>query len=337
MAMELEKLNDKTDWQKEPGWILQVSKDGPHHELVLYHNGSVDSRFERDFSSSGQLSYSSRSRDGLPVEETFYDTSGWMTKEFFYDDKGGILEEKNYEYSDDGKPVSVTISRTGQSGRTQVYSMRHDGSLRSVQTFEDQTVLNSSTVNSFDDTKFMDVQKEGNVKVVRYRNREGQLEKVVRFLGDKLILQENRTYSDTGILSEISIEDLSTGKKTFQVMNDSGLVSKEEKYLNDEFLERSVFFYDSGLLIRKDRRGSGVRETVIYKYEEDVLAEEEFFDRGILEYRKIYDLEDRRNFIQELYDRDELFMKVYYRKDVKTREEFISGGEVTRTREWGGS
>ncbi|MBN2658828.1 MAG: hypothetical protein JXR86_17370 [Spirochaetales bacterium] len=337
MAMELEILDGNSDWSREEGWILEARTEGFSRQLILFHDRIEKNRFEKQFSPGGRLLYSSRLKGRLLQEETFYDLAGNVERENFYNEEGTLIEEKTYHYSKEGILESVEILKAGQLPLTQNYSLRQDGSLRSVEIESSDSLLNRSSVVRFNESLYMDEQREGDVRVVRYRNQEGQLMEKVRYQAGKMILREKRNYSEAGLLSDVVVEDISSGKKNIRIMNEMELVEKEELYRNDEFQERTLFFYDSDLLVRKERRGTGFRESWFFRYEGDTLSEEDFYERGVLVYRKKYDRDDQKNYIQELYDGDELFMKVYFRKEVKIREEFISAGEVTRTREWGDS
>jgi len=335
LAMELEIIEGPVVREKEEGWVLEVREDEGKETLILYHEGFEHSRIEREYSRKGFLTRNTQYEDGKLKEETFYNDRGLVFKEITYGESGKPLEIKNYQYSENEEPNSLTISNSGQNESTRFLSLRSDGSLRYVETKSGEEVVGSSSVNAYNGAFYMEEQYEGAVRVLRFRNKEGQLEKTVRLLNDKVLNEESRFYRTDGSLSRVVIEDFSSERRISQLMNDLGLMTSKEVYLRDDLEERTSFYYDSDLLIRKELRGPGRRETWTYEYEGENLSIEEYYEKGTLETRKYYEGEDRQNYTMEIYDRGVLFLKAYFQKDVKIREEFISEGKVTRTREWG--
>lgn len=334
LGMELEKIKSDPIDIPTTGWILQKTIKGLTTELVLYDQGKEDSSFIRRYNKNGVLVSSVRKKNEIMVEELFYRDDGQIQEDISYNSEGEAAEKKIYRYGDNGIPQMVEIRQNGDITSILYYSLRSDGSLRSIKTEDKLDELSSITsFNKFRTARYMEEQQNGNVRVVRFNSDDGRLLKLIRYIGEDSVLEETRQYRDNGSLEKDLIENFALNSYTIQTMNEYGLIVKEEIYKEDQWVEQTVFTYLSKKMVKKERKTKGFKESWIYKYSGDLLTEEEYYEKNVLESIKSYDQEKQGNYIISLYDSGRIFMKVYYVDDKKTLEEFIEDGKVTKTNE----
>jgi len=147
--------------------------------------------------------------------------------------------------------------------------------------------------------------------------KEGELEK-------SLYVIEDEHYSEeTDYLNNV---------KYLRHYNDSGRLVLEEAEYSGEVVERVELFWDEeDRMLRKIRRGNmGIEEWNYLYNSSGKLQSEDYWLRGAL-VRKVEYLDEERR-LEELFRKDELFMKIYYTSGIKEKEQILRGGNVIRER-----
>ena len=104
-----------------------------------------------------------------------------------------------------------------------------------------------------------------------------------------------------------------------------------------EEVERTRHLRDErGRIVETTIRGAQGIENLLFEYApEDDLIREEYRIRGSLERITHYYPEGQDySRIEELYRKEEVFMKIYFRAGEKVKEEFLKDGQVMRVREF---
>jgi hypothetical protein len=147
---------------------------------------------------------------------------------------------------------------------------------------------------------------------------------------EKLITTIKREYAPSGSLVSFVEEDLQKGTTVVKNYNPQGQLLGEARTGQKD--DGTVYTYDDkGHVLNKYKKDEQGAEEWRYEYDEkDEVKKEIFLRRGAIE--KITYYTSGTNRYEEIFRNNAIFLRVYYEKDEKVKDEFISGGEVVSER-----
>lgn len=338
LGMELTPVDvpENYDWSHDE-WFLVKDEKGNVVLSTLYNRGEEKILYTREYNSAGSLIFYGESINGYPSVETEYKDDGMVRQFREYDHSGFINKKSDYEYDSRGKLNRViTSDESGEILSTVEYSIRGDGSIRSVFEKDRDKGAHSEIWNAYDGSLFLE-QRSGTLeRDLVYYNRDNLISRVERYDSDKLSSEEIYNYSGENILQSIVKINHLLSEKTELSMNRAGLITKEILFINNISEYIIVYKYDDrGNLKAKEKNGSSFREKWFYFYEDNKETAEEYYKQGMLVRKKIIKDSENNNYIIELYNKGTAFMNLVYENNVKIREEFLEDGLVVQFRDLG--
>lgn len=328
LAMEIESIDEFSGDFKDYGeWVLEKNETDTLIEKNLYNNGQLKRTLIEKNDRSGRTLYSSLTINGILREESLYSEKGLLEKEVFYKPDGSIDIIELYRYNESDELLGIDVQEGEEEQKSYYYSIRSDGSLRSISGNED------SSRNSYEGVLFLENLLSESRRELIFRNHKGYVEKILLYENNQLIRDEVRTYWTEEVVKEIRIVDKLSERETIQQMDKRGNLEEEEVYKDRKLQSGTYYFYNGEKIVRKEKKEPGIREHWLYTYEGDQLTFEEYYKKDVLIHRKVFSGTDQSTYELELIDRGEVFLIIHFEKDVKIREEYVSNGVVTKTRE----
>jgi YD repeat-containing protein len=312
-------------------WTLRVEVTGDREVRRLFDHGAEARRWEKAPAPGGKR-----------TEEKEYD-SGALSARRVYGEAGELILEERYS---DGRLVSRSIPRYSGARLTGVRTVAADGKLVSVEEYE------LSTRGSLREVRR--TSPEGPAASARYimgrngpveeRDTVGELTYVTRFdaesravekekrKGSELLVRQDFTFrSGSSVLASSTERDSAAGTLTQREYDEKGRLAAETVRAGEQDLSRTEFSWDGDRMSGKRRRSAAGLEEWRYTYGADgELSREEYLSRGSREKVTLHTGKDERT--EELYRDGELFLKVFYRDETRTREEVYEGDTLVRTR-----
>jgi hypothetical protein len=177
--------------------------------------------------------------------------------------------------------------------------------------------------------------EEGGRLTLRYYDAEGRLARIERFEGRELSFIETRSWSGSRVQS-ITREDPRTKSLVRERYDDDGLLTLQETYDGERLRSTESRGYDEEgrlLSIAREETIAGIVTALLIEraYAEDgSLAAERRYRDALPELFILWSAAG--DYVEEHYDGGRLFARVYFRANVKHREEIIQGGIVVRER-----
>jgi hypothetical protein len=320
-------------------YVLAVTRDGDGETRSLLHKGAEierrlllrkgDGRLERLF------------REGTLAEEDSYGAQGELLNEKVYklnpaSGKPELSESRIYSYSAAG-PLSLlsrveAFDREGASRGALEY--RYDARERLVEVRASGSFGREragASVGTRGLVAAWSGMGEDSVFVASYEGGKPLLEAVYGADGKALSL-ESYAYGADGRLSSTSRSDPKSGESSQTSYDSGGRPLRIELKLGSTTLSRRELGYDekgrlvSDTLLEGDKSvektssytDGGTRSRVVTRKAGLILSSES--------------VEADSSSVRELYDRGELFLRVYSSKGRVTKEEFIREGSVVRVR-----
>jgi antitoxin component YwqK of YwqJK toxin-antitoxin module len=316
----------------EYAYVLEVEKIGPREARRLYENGKEVSRWE--------ITYGD---DGAKKEEREF-TGGVISARRVYGKAGEIALEETYA---DGKIQSTasflhvnsrlsSVKVTAPDGRliyTQRYFLSDDGGLRRVE----RANADGSTSSSIYFAGGEGVREErdssaGMTYVTRYDER-GRTVGKEKWLGEEIQLQELFVYRADSNLLATSMETLYVdGTRIERGYDENGRLLSVTENLGQTVVSQTDYIWDDEghNTVTRRRSAEGIEEWHNSYGADGTLAKEEYFKRGALEKAVIYTSKDER--YEELYRDGEMFLRAFYKGDVKVKEQVYEKGDLVRER-----
>lgn len=150
--------------------------------------------------------------------------------------------------------------------------------------------------------------------------------------GDVLVTRESFEYADSGVIRRSVVTDFAEDSRTVVTYDADGRPVAEERTVGETVASTVTYEYDGeDLAVRREESGEGLLETR-YEYEGGEIAAESFYTDGLLTKRILYPEEGRR--VEERFRVGDLFLRIYFEDDVRTREEVIRNGTVVQERSY---
>ena len=337
LAMELDPISDLSSMEfVDIEWVLEKNSQGNQIKSSLYHYGEIEKSYLNLYSANGYLEYSSESIGGIIREEMYFNSDGQISQLSIFGEEGSLEQIDEYQYDDNGDLKYIdTIDDKGEIISSLNYSIREDGSLRSLWEINSRSEEHSESWNSFDGSLFMEQRIKDSDKDLVYYNEDNRIERILKFDGDELVYEEFYQYYSDGTIKQIRKSNYVNHEISLEIMDTAGQLIRENVMESDILLYTIDYKYSEQNIIKKEKVGSGIKEKWIYFYENESLVREDYYNQGVLEQKKKIIDSENNSYIIELYDKGIPFMNLIFEDDIKVREEFLSEGRVIRTREIG--
>ncbi|RPJ08100.1 MAG: hypothetical protein EHM28_05245 [Spirochaetaceae bacterium] len=331
VGLEIERINKYRLDEFE--FVLEVESSGNRVTKRLLQDGDERMRWELVHDNEGlkkeELEYDKK----ILSIRTEYDRKGNRTLEEIYTD-GQLTEKKTFNYSRRGIDFAEAFDNAGKKLYTDEYDIAPSGRLRSV-----RRIFPSGRIDVkhyvFAENKMVGEWEyiEGKIILSEYNSR-GKLIRKETWDKDTL---ENITESifneETGAIISERERDLVNKTSTERTYDNTGNVISEKLTGSSGIPAEVSYTWENNRRIGMRKKSEiGVEEWKYFYGPDGKLEREEYYRRGFLEMRTVYKGED--SWYEEILRNEEVFVKVYYEKNKKVREEFIQDNEVIRTRDY---
>ncbi len=280
---------------------------GPNEERD-YEKGRLKS--VRRFDGSGRIEEEWQyEEDSLVSKTVFHYTNGRLGYTESFAGDGNLLFRDDYILSSKGELKEV--NRTRLSGETQRLSLTiHYGRL------------------------YEEHHTNGEKEFIYRLDESGKLISEEIWQDDRLFEREQIQYSEGRPVSA-EVINYNNGEKIRKYFDEEGRLLREVLEGEGTGKEETLYIRnEEGQHIKTVRKSDkGIEKWLFYYDQEGRKVQEEYFLRGILGKRTLYQPEEEIR-IEELFRNKELFMRVTYRNDKKLKEEFLIEGSVIRVREY---
>ncbi len=327
-GMELEKIEAYR--RDEHEYVLEVDRKPGSEIRRLYASRSEVRRWE-----------TAETRDGRKIEREYegkvlvafrlYEASGALLREETYRD-GALQQKASYLYAG-GIPtgVEVTDAEDKLLYRDE-YRLSLRGSLREVRrTYADGAIGDTALLTAGAGGEERDT-LSGVTVIIRYDAKARVAEKE-QWLKDVLVSAESFIYrGEDGSLLESSESRPADKTAILRDYDGEGRLAAEKISVDGTQTERTDYLRDSeGRATEKRRRGPEGMEVWSYSYDAaGELAKEEYTLRGSLMKRTLYASKDERT--EEFFREGEMFLRVFFFKEAKTKEQVFEDGIMVRER-----
>ncbi len=331
---------EKIPWYRtdEYEYVLKVitmnKGNGGVAEKTLLKNGKEIKRWK--------IFYSGR---GIVKRRLYYEGKNLESEEIF-DSRGRIISRKEFKSSELLDFTRYTYvgnvlkqrEKIGMGGTklwTDFFSYDKWGRLiRVVRVFPDGR-REVSLYNIGDSGLYDELQGfKTRVIVFHYDSKGREIERE-EWKGSKLLSNRNtRYYGDSSKRKLVRVTYPEDKKEIIENYSSDGLLIKKEELVSGEIVSEEDYTWRKDLLIRKQIRekGKGI-ELYLYFYDASKkLTREEHWVKGEMESVKKYTGEG--SMVESFYMDGKVFLRRYYLKGRKTREEIIENGKVIRERKF---
>lgn len=330
LGMALERIEAGS--REEFDFILAVESRGRGQTRTLFREGVELRRWEsepgeeRIFSNS-QLEQRSR-----------YDEEGRLLEEHFFE-RGKFVRRTLYLYNGEALGRSETYGPEGRVEFVDRYYLSPDGRLRRVvrewvEGPADQQLALGGAAGSVFEERYGNA---GQRRINRF-DAAGRIVEQELWVDGELTEREHFQYRGQSELLESSrLEQLQLQCTTRRGYDQQGRIIRiEVEQAGEESMETLHRRDDQGRIVETTRRGPEGIENWLFAYDsEGELLREEYRIRGSLERVTQYHSEEQSyTRIEQLYRENELFMRVYYEGQSKSKEEFLKNGEILHVREF---
>jgi hypothetical protein len=315
----------------ESEFVMEVEKKGDLEIRRLFQAGKESRRWETVTASDGAKT--EREYDGgtLAAKRAYAATGGILWEETYAD---GKLEQKSiYEYSE-GRLAGVRVQDAkGAHVYTERFQLAERGSLRQVQRANADGSATSSWYAAGDTGLAEERNTVGGVSYIRRYDAKGRVTVIELMKDGETASRRELSYKgDTDLLLS-AVETIPAEKKRIDEDYDQdGRLFQQRVSVADKETERTDYARDKEGKVQTARRtsGEGIEE---WRYEYDSsgdVSSEKYFRKGSLEKVTVYTAKGER--YEELYKDGELFLRAYYKDEVKTREQVYEKGILVRER-----
>jgi hypothetical protein len=326
-------------------YVLEVTKDAASETRVLLHNGKEIER--RVLSWKGEARLERQFKGGNLVEEESYGASGEPLKEKVYklnpnSEKPELFETRVYHYGSaiaalSGEAVSL-LSKVeafdGSGAAKGSLEYRYDARSRLVEVRASGSFgreAAGAVVGSKGLAAAWIGMGEDSVFVASYEGGRPLLEAVYDKDGKARSTQSYR-YGEKGELASTSLSDQESGKLTETSYDSGGRPSLIAVRLGASTLSRRELRYDEkGRVVEDDLLEQDASVEKSSSYSEAGVASRVVTKKGGI-IQSSESVSPDSSSVKELYDRGELFLRVYSKAGRIVREEFVTEGSVVRVR-----
>lgn len=327
LGMKIEEISEYRD--EEFDWLLKEEilsekiirslsyKGDLRKKWIVYYNQNKKTReehfendllqWQKEFDTQGRLRREDLFKNGEPWEIhkiNYLKDSHRIHRVYVYSVEQVLLRTKRYLYNRAGKLIRIQVI---EGEKEELASWR----------YSDGVIYQLS-------------HKKNDNEIVSFLNRNGELKALEKWKKDKIVEEEQYTY-ENGKLRAASYKD-EDEKLLLDFFNEAEQLLRREVYDEKELLSVTEWVWEDDKIIEKRLR----RDDTLYVWKNSYsasgeLSKQEYYrDRQL---QKIYNFTDKDNYTIDIYFEEELLVRVYYKNDVKIKEEFFEDGEIVRTRD----
>jgi YD repeat-containing protein len=309
-------------------YLLKIARSADREVRTLYESGRELRRWENAPGSERVF------EAGILAEERAFDPAGRPISERFY--REGILERRvEYAYGPQGLEAAESYDGKGGLLARDRYALGPRGELRRVIRENAGGTPQSFALTGSGGRRFEQRLSSGGYELTERYDPQGRLASSQALRDGKQGATLRITYAGDSEHPQASERSDPAGDtRTVTRFDADGRPVEQFSFQGQKRLEEWSWTYDPrGNRIQATRQGGQGTEAWSYSYDDsDRLIREESRIRGELVKVTRYEEQDFR--IEELYRDGSAFLRVTYAAGRKTREEFLSGGEVVRVREF---
>lgn len=269
---------------------------------------------------------------------TEYDELGRLVREEEYA-QGVLTERKRYVY-EQGRMASVTVTdANGETAYTDQYSYWRSGDLRGVERLPAEPSDTREVSYTYRDGRLVEEVIDTGTTIERFVfDGDGRLAlREVREDVDesfRLAEREERTYRADGTLWSVRVSRYQVNESVLRQYNTDGRLVEEITRRDGQVVEQVARTYAGERLQTETRTGTDRTEVWDYEYRDDERdpAVVRYVVDGIVQRVDRYQSDGTRT--EEVYQRGELVLRVYFQEETRLREEVLHDGEVVSTREF---
>ena len=299
----------------------------------LLEEGTETKRWEYIASSNNLQSEEREYSGGNLISQYFYSADGLIVEKLSFQENL-FFERSVYQYNDSLLSELEKFDGEGNSLYREKYFYTNSGHLREISRFFPDGKHRVSSFSIVDGRLTEERFLEGpDLFIARY-GLGGKLLDWEKWEGPELVfIKTVEYYPDEKTVRTLDERDLKEGLQSVKQYNQNGYIMLET--LEGKISEKITYFRDSdGRVEEKIKIGSDGKEQWEYKYsDEGAVVSESYFKKGSLE--RIRFFRQAELWYEALYRNDSIFLRVYYEKEEKIREEFIKNGQVINVRIYG--
>ena len=326
MALERVSASSVSEFE----YVLIVDREVGNTEKRLLKNGNEVKKWKQIFHQGGKIQEEWEYEEERQISNRRYSQSGLLILEVIYDD--GLPSDSIHYTYDSGRLIQVeNFDAEGASRFRESYLYTKRGRLRDiVRRYPDGSVWTASY--NFDTKGLAEerIRQDDDFYVGRYA-LNGVLD-TWQVWNDGNMLEEKlwEYYPEGGEVQRIVQRIPGDGTTVEEYYNIQGsIVRRTVSGGSPEEVEYTR--NDEGQLIEKTRISADGKESWIYTYDEEgEVRSEAYYRKASLEKIRYYTGDDQ--WFDELIRQDTVFLRVYYDKEEKIKEEIVQEGQVIRTR-----
>lgn len=326
LAMIYEQLDGQT--AAGMNYVLSIERRGNLEIKRLLKSGLEIRRWERTLVSSSGRSEEREFEEEVLTARRIYTGDELLAEETKYRNDS-VVERNVYEYDRGRLRQREVFDGDSNSLYRELYLYTRNGTLRQVdRTYPEGGV--SRVSYSFGDRGLIEerVQQDDGFFIARYTGK-GKLGAWLEWAEGNPVREKTWDYyPDSGRVKTVT--ERKQGSEIVETYDAGGLlIGRQADGSENITMTRD----ESGRLLSKTRISTDGREQWLYVYNENGdLARESYYKRSILERVRIFTGDNE--YIEELYQQNALFLRVYFKNEEKMREEFIREGRVIRDRQY---
>ena len=315
-------------------YVLVIDAGADRRTETLYHNGEEARRLLIDSSSAHRKE--TLWLQGVINTVTNYNQRGQIVIERRYDSSGDLVESLKYTYTLADIIVTATDSENNVL-YTETQQRHPNGRIQSIErTYPDETAT-EARFSFLDRLLLREQHTMGNEQYDIYYDTVGRAIQRRSAVDGETLVEENIRY-----LHEVETRNPSDAEIVEAVADDqqqatnvnydrNGNPLKQTVTIDGTLIEIGEFDYNGEQLIQSRIRRTGTttfRET-IFNEDGDEIAER-WYVRGQLS-RTVIPLDGNERYEQR-HINGEPYIRIYFRGQVRLREEFLDNDEIVRTR-----
>lgn len=309
-------------------WLLYKSIQGQREVHTLYFENEEIERKEIWRNPNGELE-EEYYRNGVLDERIVYDTYGNIIRDDLYY-LGSLDLQIIYTYEFGLLKYKELYSAEEELIEKQIFYRYEDGSLRKIvyEDFEGEVKTIGWSSPLLGNEALTEWTAEGDRIEYSNLNDQGQPLLNREFYEDDMVSEISSQYNGDGeIIEQIEI-DFDSNRRVEQKYGEFGIES-ERVYFDDKLESITRYFYDNGLLQRKESSGKQRFETWDYTYNEDNISEISYsLNRELNQVTRYLENETKEI---EYYSDGEIRILLTYINGTEVSREYLRDGEVFRT------
>lgn len=258
----------------ENGWEMEIFRDNPQENYILYQNGQENKRWERVHLENGEIR-ETYTEEGTLISITRWNEMGQVLEDQLDPFEGVFKIHRLFEYPEKNLILRSWLNHEGDTLGTDRIRLREDGSLLSIsREGYSQSWADRNSESSYNPSDWLN---RDSFSEITYYTIQGKPELILRMDQKDIISEETHHYLENGNLEKITISDYQLERDILQFFNSRGAKTVEEVYRGNLLVSRTTFRYTENDLTEKILEGRGQPERWLYTYQEGNLIQEDYY------------------------------------------------------------